>query len=314
MYSFPSLLGTTLRDYLSEIKKAAQGFRVVLLDDEAEIVREIEDAEVFAGFRLSSQALARAQRLKWYHTWAAGVDHVLTPELLASQLIITSSKGNGGVYLAEHAIMLMLMLSREAPRYFQLQQERRWASRFHDQLEGKTVGIIGLGNCGADLALKCKAFHMRVLGLRRSSQWCEYVDQAFTRESLHDFLKEADFVVVTAPLTNETKDMLGEPEFLAMKRSAYFIVVSRGGIAQDQALLRALREGWIAGAGLDAHSVEPLPPDSPFWTAPNTIITPHCGATSFGLRTKTLGIFMDNLKRYMHGLPLMNVVDKDVGY
>ncbi len=155
---------------------------------------------------------------------------------------------------------------------------------------------------------------MRVLGMRRNTQPTANVDDIYPRERLTDMLRQCDFVVVTAPLTPETKGLLGEAEFRAMKPTACYICFSRGGIADDSALLRALNEGWIAGAGLDAHSKEPLPASSPFWTAPNTIVTPHMGAKTHATHQRGFEIFLDNLRRYVAGEPLRNVVDKQAGY
>jgi phosphoglycerate dehydrogenase-like enzyme len=136
----------------------------------------------------------------------------------------------------------------------------------------------------------------------------------YPRAELHAFLGACDFVVVTAPKTPETTDMLGEAEFRAMKPTAFYVCFSRGGVANDAALYRALTEGWIAGAGLDAHGVEPLPADSPFWDAPNTIVTPHNGATTLETKARGYRIFADNLRRYVAGEPLINVVNKQLGY
>jgi phosphoglycerate dehydrogenase-like enzyme len=140
------------------------------------------------------------------------------------------------------------------------------------------------------------------------------VDEVFPLERLHELLAQSDFVVMTAPRTPESTGMLGEAEFRSMRPTAFYVCFSRGGIADDAALLRALHEGWIAGAGLDAHSEEPLPPDSPFWTAPNTIITPHNGATTPMTRQRGVDIFVENLRHYLAGEPLRNVVDKQAGY
>jgi phosphoglycerate dehydrogenase-like enzyme len=280
---------------------------------QADLEAEVESADVIGG-PISAEALARARKLRWVHTWSAGPDQALYPEMIASPVVLTSSKGNGAIPLAEHAMMLMLMLNRDAMRWIRAQADHRWEHRPHAELNGLTVGIIGLGYSGQDLALKAKAFHMRVLGIRRSDQPTPNVDEQFPRERLHEFLAQSDFVVVTAPRTPETTGMLGEAEFRAMKPSAYYICYSRGGIADDVALLRALNQGWIAGAGLDAHAEEPLPPDSPFWTAPNTIVTPHNGATTPFTRQRAVDIFIDNLKRYLAGQPLLNVVDKQAGY
>jgi phosphoglycerate dehydrogenase-like enzyme len=156
---------------------------------------------------------------------------------------------------------------------------------------------------------------MRVLGLRRHpDRPAPGVDQMFGIDDLHTFLGQSDFVVVTAPSTPDTLGVLDEPAFRAMKPTAYYICISRGGIADDATLLRALGEGWIAGAGLDAHAVEPLPPDSPFWSLPNVIITPHNGATTPATQQRGADIFIDNLERYFAGKPLRNVVDKPAGY
>jgi phosphoglycerate dehydrogenase-like enzyme len=208
----------------------------------------------------------------------------------------------------------MLMLNRDALSWLRAQQERRWEHRSHGELNGLTCGIIGLGFSGVDLARKAKAFHMRVLGVRRNPQPTEYVDEVVGPAELHTILPRADFLVVTAPHTPETRGLLGEREFRAMKPSAYYINFSRGGIADDEALLAALQSGWIAGAGIDAHGQEPLPADSPFWTAPNTIITPHNGATTPQTRQRGVDIFADNLARFVAGQPLVNVVDKEAGY
>ncbi|MCC6178736.1 MAG: D-2-hydroxyacid dehydrogenase [Chloroflexi bacterium] len=274
----------------------------------------LEEVEAIAG-TVKAADLARARRLKWVHSWIAGADKDLIPEMVASPVVLTSSVGNGAIPLAEHSMLLMIMLNRDVPRWMRAQASKTWDRFTHPELNGLTVGIVGLGNSGSDLALKAQAFHMRVLGLRRNAQRpVPGVDEMYRPDQLHEMLAECDFVVVTAPSTPETLGMFDEAAFRAMKPSGYWICISRGGIADDAALLRALREGWIAGAGLDAHGVEPLPPDSPFWDLPNVIITPHNGATTFGTARRSVEIFIDNLKRYVAGEPLHNVVDKQAGY
>lgn len=274
----------------------------------------LADVEAIAG-TIKANHLARAPRLRWVHSWAAGADNDLFPEMLSSPVVLTSSAGNGAIPLAEHSMLLMLMLNRDVPRWMRAQANRTWERFTHPELNGLTVGIFGLGNSGSDLAIKAKAFHMRVLGLRRNpDRAVPGIDQMYSMETFHDFLSESDFVVVTTPSTPQTLGIFDEAAFQAMKPSAYFICISRGGIADDQALLKALREGWIAGAGLDAHGVEPLPADSPFWTLPNVIITPHNGATTPATAQRSVEIFIDNLTRYVAGQPLRNVVDKSAGY
>jgi phosphoglycerate dehydrogenase-like enzyme len=300
-------------EQLGRIRAAAPGAICTYFAQPKEMEAEIGAAEVVAG-RITADGLARASRLRWVQSWAAGPDEALTPEMVASPVTLTCCKGNGAIPLAEHAMLLMLLLNRNAQRWLRSQEARRWDRFVHAELNGRTCAILGLGHSGQDLALKAKAFHMRVIGMRRSDQPTPNVDEIFPRARLHDFLAQADFVVVTAPRTPETVGLLGEAEFRAMKSSAYYVCFSRGGIADDAALLRALQEGWIAGAGLDAHGVEPLPPESPFWTAPNTIITPHNGATTRETRERGVDIFVDNLQRYQAQRPLVNVVDKQAGY
>jgi len=298
---------------LAQIQAAVPGADCRYFEKRSDLEAHVEDAEVIAG-SISPQGLARAKSLKWVQSWAAGPDEALFPEMVESPVILTSCKGNGAIPLAEHAMMLMLMLNRNMMRWIRAQDEHRWDKFFHDELNGLTCGIIGLGHSGQDLALKAKAFHMRVIGMRRSDQATPNVDEQFPRERLHEFLAQSDFVVVTAPRTPDTVGMLGEAEFRVMKPSAYVITFSRGGIVDDAAVLKALNEGWIAGAGLDVQGIEPLPPDHPLWTAPNTIITPHNGATTPKTRLRGVDIFCDNLQRYVAGQSLRNVVDKKAGY
>ncbi len=308
------LTGGSVNDHqLDLIRSAAHGMWVESAPNMDALAPLLPEAEIVAG-NVPQALFGTATHLRWIHSWAAGVDSGLFPELVASPVVLTCSKGNGGIPLAEHIILFMLMLARNVPAILHAQQERVWRHAPHAELTGQTLGIIGLGHSGADLACKAKAFHMRVIGLRRSQAPCPHVDQLYTRERLHEFLGASDWVAVTCPLTPETRHMLGEAEFRAMKPTAYYMNISRGAVADPTALARALHEGWIAGAGLDAHEQEPLPNDSPFWNAPNTIVTPHYGATTPLTRQRAVDIFVDNLKRYLAGNSLVNVVDKGAGY
>lgn len=304
----------SVRDsWVDELASLSGAIEIRRYGSEADLDDRFADAEVVAG-PLSREAFARAKNLAWLHSWLAGPNEQLFPELVESPVAFTCSKGNGAIPLAEHAMMLMMMLNRNAMRWVKAQADRRWDSFVHGELCGKTVGIIGMGNSGADLALKCKAFHMQVLGLRRTPVATPGFDKVYGREGLSALLAESDFVVMTAPITPQTRDMLGETEFRLMKPTAFYICFSRGGVASDTALERAIREKWIAGAGLDAHGTEPLPADSPFWDLPNTIITPHNGATTLATHRRGFEIFRDNLRRYLDGRPLTNLVDKLAGY
>ncbi|MBK1787476.1 D-2-hydroxyacid dehydrogenase [Prauserella cavernicola] len=308
--------GPVTVDQVHQIARAAPSRQIRRVTTRAELAEHLAAAEVLAtpAEEVPTALLRHARRLRWVHLWAAGADAALSPELVEHSATLTSSKGHGAVPLAEHALMLMLMLSRDAPRWLRAQRLRRWEPFAHGELNGLTVGIIGLGNSGSDLARKAKAFHMTVLGMRRGTVRPDGVDELFPVSRLGEMLSLSDFVVVTAPRTPETVGLLGEPEFRRMRRTAHFVCISRGGVADDAALLRALREGWIAGAGIDAHGVEPLPPDSPFWDLPNVILTPHNGTSRSETRQRGVDVFCQNLGRHVEGHPLVNLIDKQTGY
>ncbi|GLQ10635.1 2-hydroxyacid dehydrogenase [Devosia yakushimensis] len=298
---------------LPEIAAALPGATVSRASNTSEFSALLAGADIVGG-SIPGDMLESAKQLKWLHSWAAGPDSQLYPAFISHPALLTSSAGNGAIPLAEHAMMLMLMLNRQALKWVEAQRERRWVRHTHGELNGLTLGIIGAGHSGTDLALKAKAFHMRVLGLRRRSLPASNFDVFFAPGQLHSFLSQCDFVVITAPLTPETQGLIDAAALRVMKPSAHIICFSRGGIIDDAALITALGEGWIAGAGLDAHGIEPLPPHSPFWTLPNTIITPHNGATTEATKERGFQIFLDNLRRYASGAPLINLVDKHAGY
>ena len=308
------MTGTVPASVVEVVRSLVPKADVRYYPNHAALEEVVEEADVVATDVLSPDALARAKRLKWVQSWSAGPDALLFPEMIDSPVMLTSCKGNGAVPLAEHALMLLLMLDREAARSLRAQSERRWDRFYHGELNGRTCGIIGTGHAGIDLAGKLRAFHMRVLGLRRREEAQPAFDRIYRQDELHAFLGRCDAVVVTAPLTDSTRGMLDADAFAAMKDSSLYVCISRGRIADDAALLDALRTGKLAGAGLDAHGLEPLDPASPFWGLPNVIVTPHHGALTSATRRRGHEIFLDNLQRFLRGAPLRNVVDKLNGY
>ncbi len=257
--------------------------------------------------------------LRWVHSGAAGVDGWLSAGAPPEHVVLTSAVGNGAIPLAEHALMLMLMLSRDAPRWFAAQQRHVWDRFTHGELAGSTLGIIGYGNSGRDLARKAQACHMSVQAVRRGASEAEEVDDAGVRvfrgrAGLEQVLATSDHVVVTAPWTPQTQDLIGGAELAMMKPTAFLIVISRGGIVSEEPLIEALRAGAIAGAGLDAHATEPLPASSPLWDLENVIVTPHNGATTAATARRGTEIMLDNVARWARGEELRNVVDRAHGY
>lgn len=263
---------------------------------------------------VTPSVLALMPNLTWIHIWSAGADEALSPELLASSAVLTCAKGNGAVPLAEHAVLLLLMLNRDASRWIRAQDERRWERYTHGELNGATCVIIGTGSSGADLAHKLKAFHMKTIGVRRRQDPVAGFDEIVGQGELAGVLPEADYVIVMVPSTPDTVGMIDARMLGKMRPTASIIVLSRGGIVDDVALRDALMTGVIAGAALDAHVVEPLPRESHYWSLPNTIITPHNGATTKPTWTRGVDIFLANLGQFQRGESLHNVVDKTQGY
>jgi phosphoglycerate dehydrogenase-like enzyme len=233
--------------------------------------------------------------------------------------VLTSTSGIHAIQMTEHIFALLLALARELPRAMRLQEGCEWIHQSRHEhlfeLAGKTMLLIGVGAIGQRTARVAAAMDMRVLGVRRNpTLGAPAVDAMFGPGQLVDLLPQADVIVLTVPLTTETRGMIGEPELRAMRSTAYLINVGRGGTVDEEVLARALREGWIAGAGLDVFETEPLPEDSPLWGLDRVIITSHYAGVTPHYHERALEIFLENLQRYQTGEPLRNVVDKQLGY
>lgn len=292
--------------------KSARSDLTVEFAKQAALPDVIATADAVAGY-VQPEALRHASRLKWVHSWAAGPQDQLYSEFVTSGVTLTCSKGNGAIPLAEHAMLLMLALARDLAAYSQAQKHHAWEPHLNAELAGSVCAILGGGNAARELAVRAKAFGMKVLIYRRTGGDLPEADQVYTGDQLAALLEQADWLVNTLPRTNKTIGLIGAHELGLLKRSARYICVSRGGVVDDEALIGALQQGRIAGAGLDAHLIEPLAADSPFWTLPNTIVTPHDAAHCKQTHMRGFEILVDNLARY--GVqPLRNVVDPAAGY
>jgi phosphoglycerate dehydrogenase-like enzyme len=261
--------------------------------------------------------LPRAKALRWIQLNSAGVAIDLCDALRGSDIQVTNLAGLYGPTIAEHALGLMLMVARNLHRAQRQQHERLWHRDIHHgmtDLAGKTAAIVGLGNIGQHIARLCQSFGMRVLGSRRTPRITPCVDQVYRPEQTREMLAQSDFVVVAAPLTRETDGMLGQAEFAAMKRGAFFVNISRGRIAREEVLVEALRSGHLAGAGLDVFATEPLPNDHPLWDMPQVVITPHVSGDPVNLSTQPGELFLCNLRAWLDREPLGHVVDVARGY
>ncbi len=275
----------------------------------------LAEAEVIYGSAPPRDLIARAPKLRWVHTMLAGADYFLA-NIAQSPVVLTKTRGIHG-QVGEFVFGLIMMFAKQAQLCFRLQQEKRWQKFSSVSLRSKTVGIVGLGSIGKEVAQLAKAFGMRVVATRGSAKRvtrARYVDAVLPREQLPALLPESDFVVLTLPLTSETINLIGERELRTMKPTAYLINVSRGKIVDEDALIRALSENWIAGAGLDTFASEPLPTDSRLWDLPNVIVTPHIAGRVPNVDVMATELFCENLRRYLNGERLLNVVDKTKGY
>ncbi|MFC1933672.1 D-2-hydroxyacid dehydrogenase [Chloroflexota bacterium] len=277
----------------------------------------LAEVDVVFGRRFPQNIITRAPKLKWIQAMGAGVDRILTDDIVKSPVIMTNVSGIHATPIGEFVIGLMLMFVKQAPLCFQLKQEKQWNQFFPSVLRSKTVGIVGLGSIGWEVARLAKAFGMRVLAIRRSTRRAgraRYVDIMLPRDQLRQLLMESDFVVIALPFTRETTRLIGEEELRAMKPTAYLINIARGGIVDEEALIRALDEYWIAGAGLDVFATEPLPVDSKLWELPNVILSSHVSGGMDNYNMRATEVFLENLRRYLDGKKLLNVVDKRKGY
>lgn len=279
----------------------------------AEIKHQLTDADVIFGGRFPPGLIQELPRLKWIHLFSAGSDGTL--KNCPRRVTLTNSSGVNAVGVAEHTLHLMLMLAKHGPKHSADQQARRWDHLPTECLQGRTVGIIGLGSIGREVARRCRAFEMRVIAVRRSGGKAgRDVDVMLPPSQMKELLAASDYVVLAVPYTPETKCFFGAPELAAMRPDAYLINVARGRIVDEDALIDALRKNRIAGAGLDVTIAEPMPPDSPFWELPNVILTPHIGGAITDYIDRATGFFSDNLARYLTGRRRRNIVNRQRGY
>ena len=249
--------------------------------------------------------------VRWFHSFSAGVDHPAFGALLDRGVTLTNSSGTTNVPIAQYVLGMMLRIATRMDAWADAQRERRWQNIEKEELTGKTVGIVGVGHIGGEVARLARAFGMHVIGCRRSSRRPQHVDEIVPPERLRDLLRASDFVVLAVPLTSRTHAMIGRRELRAMKRDAWLINVARGRVVDEPALVDALRAGPIGGAVLDVFQEEPLPPEHPLWSLPNAIITPHnSGRSPLNLERGT-EVFLDNLARYVAGRPLRNRITRN---
>jgi len=280
------------------------------------------DADVAFAIVLSREAVARARRLQWLHCSAHAVGHFPLADLAARGIIVTNSRGIQAVPIAEHVMACLLALARKLPETLRDQQERVWRPNTYVGdaspwlLAGRTIGVVGVGTLGEAIATRAKAFGMHVIGMRRDPQRGAPTgfDEIVGPADRNRLLTAADVVVLAAPLTAETQRLLDAATIASMKRGAIVVNVARGQLIDEAALAEALEAGRLGGAVLDVFTIEPLAQDSPFWSMPNVVVTPHNSGFRTGHFDAVVDLFSENLRRFERGVDLLNRVDLQTGY
>ena len=292
--------------YVLALREAFPKMAINLVDHAGKVDPFIERADVLMTFGpmlldRAPEILGRGKRLKWIQAFGTGVDNIADVATLAEPVVITNIQGIHGAPVSEAALMAMLALSRDLPRVVRNQDRRAWERRPARLLDGKSVGIVGVGQIAEALAPKCKAFGMDVIGVSSAPRSVPGFDRMLGRDALTEAAREVDYLVLLTPYSAQTRHLVGAEVLGAMKPTAYLVNLARGGVVDEQALLEALREERIAGAALDVFATEPLPAEHPFWAMPNVLITPHLGGFCDVYARLALPTIVENMRRFLAG-------------
>lgn len=309
---------------LQKLREAAQA-DIEVITDRQTFLQAYHDADIVCGFNIPNDVRKIATHLRWFQSTSAGLDRLQSTGLLDpdSKILVTRASGVHITQISEYVFGSMLVFNRSWPEMFKLQQQHLWPRHSSPphlaqrELSGHTLGIVGLGNIGRGIAHLGRAFGMKVIASRFSAQpgaTDPDVDALYTMEQLHELLSQSDYVVLAVPLTAKTEKLISTAELQVMPHHAYLVNIARGRVIDEAALIHALREGEIAGAGLDVAVEEPLPPESPLYDAPNLILTPHVSGASDYYNMRVADLFAENLQRYRAGQPLRNQYDPAKGY
>ncbi|MDE0401391.1 MAG: D-2-hydroxyacid dehydrogenase [Candidatus Poribacteria bacterium] len=282
---------------------------------QGESLREhIADVDILFG-HLGEDAIPEATALRWVHQPHAGVEGFMYPAFKASEIILTNCRGLYGTQIAEHAFALLLSITRRIPDQLEFMKTKHWERVPCVELAGMTMGILGLGGIGRAIATRAQAFEFNIIAADiEPIDKPDTVSELFGLDELMAFLAKSNILMVCCPSTPETHKLLSDAQFNQMPDDSYVVNVSRGKVVDEEALVAALRNGKVAGAGLDVTYTEPCPPENPLWEQENVILTSHSAGSSQHIRRRAMQLFIDNLHRYVEGKPLVNVVDKQKGY
>jgi len=314
------LLADWGKPFYAGLRKQFPGVDFVEAYSDADIKRAVVDADVVFGY-LTAEQFGLGKKIRWVQTLDAGMEGLFRriPDVVETDVTVTNARGAGAPQIGEHAVALMMALARGLNDFWRLKRERKWDQEHGlsvvQMISGRTAGIVGFGKSGKEIGWRCKALGMEVIAVdKRAVDGDPVVVNVWSVDRLKELLAASDYVFVTVPYSAENENLIGAAELTVMKQTAFLIVTSRGRIVEHRALVKALREKKIAGAGLDVVIQEPLPADNELWELDNVIITPHIAGNSPELDQWTYDIFEDNLHRYVSGQPLRNVVDKQLRY
>lgn len=309
-------------DFGDPIRSRWPEMKVVHLTDVEKLNDELPDTAILAGHSLRPEQLALAHKLKWMHSFSAGVAQLMFPEMRRSGIAMTNASSVHCIPIAQHIVGTLIALARRFPDCLRYQQQACWASKDlwnapvrPRELRGEVILFIGFGAIGRETANLLRPMEMRVWAVTRSGRpYPELAEQTFPADKLHEALAKADYIVIAAPDTPETRGMIGRAELALMKPSAYLVNVARGVIINEEALIAALQKGQIAGAALDVTSQEPLSEESPLWKLENVLITPHVSGLSEQTWGRQQQLLVENLGRWFSGRELLNPVSFEHGY
>jgi phosphoglycerate dehydrogenase-like enzyme len=322
----PAAIWVMPRHFVGQLQRDFPQHTILEAWDRDTLRRLLPDADVAFTPFVDADVFGSATHLRWVQSPAVGVGSLMFPALLASEVVITSARGIRARSIAEHVIGVTIALARQLPLALRAQATHRWAQ---DELEGsqtaiwtlqgRRMGLVGLGAIGIEVARIAVPFGFRVSAVRRRigqpvPDGAAQLEAVWPPDRLPELLSQSDVVVLAAPHTPETRRLIGRREVEAMKRGALLVNVARGKLIDDDAVVDALRDGRLGGAALDVFTQEPLGPASPYWDLPNVIVTPHTSGAMRDYWTPLVALFADNLRRFEQGRPLLNVVDKKAGY
>jgi len=316
LWNAPEWFTTRLRQEFHQIE-------IVHLSSYDRIASELPDSDIAVTWSLRPKQFAHAHKLRWIHSPAAAVHLLMFPELIDSDVIVTNAREVHGPVVAEHVIGLIFALAKKIPEAIRLQEKHIWGQELlwrglprPREVTGATLGLVGLGSIGREVACKAAALAMRVIAVRESvtKEKPSGVQEVYSPDRLGLLLQQSDYVVLAAPVTPDTRGLMNEQRLSHMKPDAYLINVGRGPLIDEPALIDALTNHKIGGAALDVFEEEPLPQTSPLWDLPNLLITPHSAGLTEKLWERHYSLLSENLRRFLAGNPLLCQVDKKRGY